>query len=62
MKIKLDCHHAHRLAVKSMDVPLAWPDRVRLRMHLFVCDMCRAFVREMDMMRRAMRAWGRDED
>lgn len=62
MKIKLDCHHAHRLAVKSMDTPLAWHERIRLRMHLFVCDMCRSFVQEMQMLSRAMRGWGREDD
>lgn len=62
MKIHLDCHHAHRLAVKSMDMPLVWHERVRLRMHLFVCDMCRSFVQEMNTLRGAMRSWGRDEE
>ena len=62
MKIKLDCHHAHRLAVKSMDAPLAWHERVRLRMHLLVCDMCTSFVQEMTMLRRSMRGWGREDE
>jgi hypothetical protein len=62
MKIKLDCLHAHQLAVKSMDVRLAWHERIRLRLHLFVCDMCTSFVQEMAMLRQSMRLWGRDED
>ena len=62
MKIRLDCHHAHQLAVRSMDARLTWRDHVRLRLHLFVCDMCTAFVKEMQMLRRSMRAWGRDDD
>jgi hypothetical protein len=61
-KIRLDCHHAHRLAVESMDRPLSWHERLRLRIHLFACDMCTSFVQQMGVLRHSMREWGSEDD
>jgi hypothetical protein len=61
MKIKLPCHHAHRLAVESMDRTLSWRERVQLRLHLMACGMCASFVQEIGVLRRSVRRWGRED-
>lgn len=38
-----------------MDRKLSLVERVRMRLHLLVCDACRGFGRQMTLLRRAMR-------
>jgi predicted anti-sigma-YlaC factor YlaD len=35
------CRRVAELLTQSMDEPLDWLDRLRLRMHLSMCDNCR---------------------
>lgn len=54
----IPCRHAHELLSERMDRPLATGDRLRLWLHLRVCDLCARIERQMDFMRRAMRQLG----
>ena len=54
----IPCRHAHELLSERMDRPLPTGDRLRLWLHLRICDMCARIERQMDFMRRAMRRLG----
>lgn len=60
MKFKLTCRQAHRLVVERMDRDLGRMERLRLRLHLGICDACTAFAGQMSLLRRAMRRLGDD--
>ena len=50
----IDCKHAARLISRAMDDRLPFWDRVRLRLHLAVCDACTNARRQMQLLRRAV--------
>jgi hypothetical protein len=52
---KITCREAHMLLSQAMDRQLGFTERLRLRAHLLVCDVCTRVGRQMDFMRRAIR-------
>lgn len=50
-----DCKESHRLVVEGLDRRLRPLERVRLRIHLMMCARCEAFVRQMSLLREAVR-------
>ena len=50
----LDCKHAARLLSQSMDRELPLGERLRLRLHLLICDACSNFGRQLKLLRRAV--------
>jgi hypothetical protein len=54
----IPCRHAHELMSARMDRPLPAGDRLRLWLHLRVCEMCARIARQMDFIRSAMRRLG----
>jgi predicted anti-sigma-YlaC factor YlaD len=58
MGFKATCKEVHRLTSEGMDRELSLMERARMRMHLLVCDACRNFSGQMDLIRRAMRQIG----
>lgn len=56
--VLIPCRHAHELLSERMDHPLPASDRLRLWLHLRICDMCARVERQMDFMRRAMQRLG----
>ena len=52
--MKLTCHEASRLLSQGMDAPLPLGQRLRLRLHLLVCDACSNFSRQLRLLRRAI--------
>jgi predicted anti-sigma-YlaC factor YlaD len=52
--MKLSCREASRLLSQSMDRPLGLAEQVRLRLHLTLCDACRNFNRQLEVLRRAV--------
>lgn len=54
----IPCRQAHELLSARMDQPLGASDRLRLWLHLRICDMCARVERQMDFMRRAIRRLG----
>ena len=61
MKLMLDCQEVSRLVSGGMDQDLPAADRVRMRLHLVMCNNCRNVEEQMAFLRRAMRALGRDD-
>lgn len=55
-----NCAEVHHLTMKSMDQPLSWTERLRVRGHLLICDACTHFTGQMRFMRDAMRRLGRE--
>ena len=57
--LRLTCKQAHRVIAESMDRDLNLIEDVRVRLHVRRCVCCAEFVRQMDLMRSAMRRIGR---
>lgn len=57
--LRLTCKQAHRVIAESLDRDLKVMDDVRVRLHLRKCPCCAEFVKQMDVMRSAMRRIGR---
>jgi predicted anti-sigma-YlaC factor YlaD len=55
MGIMPDCREVHRLTSEGLDRRLSLLERARMSMHLRVCEACRRFGAQMDLIRRAMR-------
>lgn len=47
----ISCKQASRLISQSLDRKLTLSERLKLRAHLFVCDMCRRFQAHLTMIR-----------
>jgi hypothetical protein len=54
----LSCKEVSHLVSEGLDRRLGWWERVRLRLHLAICDGCANFKKQMDFLRRAMREFG----
>ena len=52
--MKIDCQQASRLISQSMDERLPFGQRVKLRVHLLICDACSNFNRSVRLLRRAV--------
>lgn len=57
MKLWLSCRQAATLTLLSRDRSLGRIDRLRLRMHLAMCQACTRFVRQQDLISGAMGPW-----
>jgi predicted anti-sigma-YlaC factor YlaD len=55
MAFKPTCKEIHRLTSEGMDRPLSPLEKIRMRLHLVVCEACRSFGKQMAVIRRAMR-------
>jgi hypothetical protein len=56
MSVRLTCQHASRLLSQREDEPLPWSKRLRLRLHLMICDACTNVSRQFAAMRMVLRA------
>ncbi|HEX7633675.1 MAG TPA: zf-HC2 domain-containing protein [Noviherbaspirillum sp.] len=61
MAIKPTCREVHRLTSEGLDRELSMVEKARMRMHLLVCNACRNFTGQMQLIRRAMRRLGEDD-
>lgn len=57
----LSCREATRLASESLDRRLSWRERLRLRMHFFLCEACTIARRRMLFLRQAARRFQQRE-
>ncbi|HEY9197929.1 MAG TPA: zf-HC2 domain-containing protein [Gammaproteobacteria bacterium] len=55
----LTCKDASRLVSEGLERPLGWRERWALRLHLWLCDNCRRFERQIRLLRRALRSLSR---
>jgi predicted anti-sigma-YlaC factor YlaD len=56
----LNCKEVSRLVSQALDRPLGLGERVRLRIHLAICDGCSNFSKQMAFVRKAMARLGDD--
>ncbi|MHB8454571.1 MAG: zf-HC2 domain-containing protein [Acidiferrobacterales bacterium] len=47
----LTCKEVSSLVSQSLDRQLSWYEHLQVRLHLFVCDACRRFARQMHFLR-----------
>ena len=52
--MKISCKEASRLISQSMDERLSFGQRLRLRLHLTLCDACRNFKSHLQLLRRGV--------
>ena len=55
--IRITCQQASRLLCQQQDARLSFGKRLRLGIHLAVCDACRNVSRQFASMRLALRKW-----
>ncbi len=58
MGLKPTCKEVHRLTSEGLDRELTLVERLRVRLHLAVCEACTNFAGQMQLIRRAMRKMG----
>jgi predicted anti-sigma-YlaC factor YlaD len=58
--LNLNCRQASRLISEAMDRKLSFMERLGLRLHLMICTACRAWRRQVLLIRRAMRSQARE--
>jgi len=51
----LSCKESSQLISQSLDRALSVRERLALRLHLLICDVCSRFVKQMNLLRLAMR-------
>jgi len=54
----LSCKEVTHLVSAGLDRKLGFAERLRLRLHLAVCDGCSHFTKQMKFIRKAMRELG----
>lgn len=62
MKLLPTCREVSRMVSAGLDRQLGPIDRVRLRLHLSVCDGCTHFTRHMRLIRDAMQRMGAGDE
>jgi predicted anti-sigma-YlaC factor YlaD len=55
--LRITCQHASRLLSRQQDDRLPFGKRLRLRIHLTVCDACRNVSRQFASVRLALEKW-----
>jgi hypothetical protein len=62
MPLMRTCKDVTRLVLEGQDRPLRPLESVSLRLHWMICDNCRAFRRQQQVMRAALDRWKIDRD
>jgi len=55
MKLMLTCKQASQIISRSLDNPLSWSDRMKLKFHLFICDACNRFNQQLRLLNSAVK-------
>lgn len=50
----LNCKQASKLVSQSLDRPLSWTERWQLKLHLFICNACRRFAKQLKLLATAI--------
>jgi predicted anti-sigma-YlaC factor YlaD len=56
--MKMTCKEVSRLASQGLDRRLGLVERLRLRLHLAICEGCRNFTKQLDFLRKAVARLG----
>lgn len=54
--MKITCKEASRLLSDGQERALGFGERLKLRIHLAICDACTNFSRQLALLRRAVQA------
>jgi hypothetical protein len=46
----LNCKQASQIISQSLDKPLSWSDRMKLKFHLFICNACNRFNLQLHLL------------
>jgi hypothetical protein len=57
MLFQISCREAAALILQGEDRPLTLAERVKLRLHLTICDPCPRFLRQVRVMHQAVDRW-----
>lgn len=57
MFFQISCRQATALILQGEDRPLTLAERVKLRLHLTICDPCPRFQRQVRVMHQAVDRW-----
>ena len=55
MGIRISCKDASRLISQLQDGDISLPERLRIRLHLLLCDACTRFEQQVRFLRAALR-------
>ncbi len=54
------CKDVSEMLSQGQDRPLRWNERIRLRVHLMMCNACRNFKSQLEFLRTAVRCYRDD--
>lgn len=57
MKFKRNCREVTALTLQGLDRSLVWHERLAVRLHLMICKACPVFVRQTQLMHKAIGRW-----
>ncbi|MBK7229913.1 MAG: hypothetical protein IPH97_13835 [Ignavibacteriales bacterium] len=60
-KLMITCKEATMLSVQKAEITLSFSDRMRLFIHLLVCQYCRLFNKQNKMIDRLLSNWKTDK-
>lgn len=60
--MSLNCKQASVLLSRAQENALGWRERWALRLHLLLCDGCRNFGRQLELLRSLVRRYRDRED
>ncbi|MDZ4142335.1 MAG: zf-HC2 domain-containing protein [Methylotenera sp.] len=55
LKLIITCKDASKIISQSLDGPLPWPDRMKLKFHFLICDACIRFNRQLHILSNAVK-------
>ena len=59
--LKMTCEDVYPLISESRDHSLPFLSRMRLKMHLAICELCETYQRQLEILCRVARSLGKDE-
>lgn len=60
-KLMITCKEATMLSVQKTEIKLSFSDRIRLFIHLIVCQYCRLFDKQMKLIDNIIANWKTDK-
>lgn len=57
----LSCKDVSRMVSESLDRKLSLYDRLRVKLHLLICNACQQMVKQMELLRSAFQRFGSTE-
>ncbi len=58
----ISCKRATELISKSMEQPLSVKENLALKVHLFICEFCEQFLKQVELLRKSMHHEAKDAE